>query len=185
VTRGPFAVEVARSLEPALRRFPDVEFVVVGDRAVFEALATDNKRYLPLMDYADYLAEMGDCAVSLSPVEPRRHLETKSDAKFVEAAARGVVTIGSPIVYGRTIRHGETGLLAAAFGDWAPLLAETLADEAGRRRMAEAAWRYVRDQRMFADQIAQRRAWYAELWDRRAELTAAVAARLPGVAAGL
>jgi hypothetical protein len=185
VTRGPYAVEVARALEPTLRQFPEVEFVVVGDQAVFEALATANKRYLPLLGYADYLAEMGRCAVSLSPVEPRAHLETKSDAKFVEAASRGVLTIGSPVVYGRTIRHGETGLLANSVGEWAPRLAEALGDEPGRRRMAEAAWRYVRDQRMFAGQVAERRAWYAELWARRAELNAAVARRLPGEAAAL
>jgi len=182
VTRGPFAVEVARSLAPTLRRFPDVEFVVVGDRAVFEALATANKRFLPLMGYADYLAEMSACAVSLSPVEPRPELATKSDAKFVEAASRGVVTIGSPVVYGRTIRHGDTGLLAATLDDWGPLLTQALADAPARRRMAAAAWRYVRDERMFAAQIAERRAWYEDLWRRRGELNAAVVGRLAELA---
>jgi hypothetical protein len=45
VTRGGFGVEVARSLAPVIAEFPDVEFVVLGDRAVFDALPTTNKVY--------------------------------------------------------------------------------------------------------------------------------------------
>jgi len=185
VQRGAFAQEIARGLAPATAEFPDVEFVVIGDRAVFDALPTQSKRFYEYMPYDDYLRMMATCSISLSPIEGRRHQDTKSDTKFLDAASRGVLTIASPTIYAEVIRHGENGLIAKAPGDWAPLLAGVLRDEAARRRMAEAAWRYVRDYRMFADQIRERRDWYRDLWNRREELNAAVAARLPGLAEAL
>ena len=185
VTRGGFAVEVARSLAPAAESFPDCEWVVIGDRAVFEALPAARKRFVEYVSYDEYLRLMGTCSVSLSPIEGRPHQETKSDVKFVEAASRGVVTLASPTIYAGTIRHRDTGLIAERVEDWAPLLSEALGDEAFRLGMAQRAWSYVREQRMFAGQVAERRRWYQELWARRAELDEALMARLPGLRAAL
>jgi hypothetical protein len=178
VARGPLAVEVARSLGPAIERFPDLEFEVAGDPAVFEALPTDRKRLHGILPYEAYLDLMGTCAVSLSPVDGRPFMDAKSDVKFVEAAARGCVTVASPAIYAATLRHGETGLIARRLEDWAPMLGGLLEDEAERLRLARSAWAYVREERMFADQIADRVAWYRDLWDRREALTAALMARM-------
>jgi len=178
VSRGPFAAETARALAPALAEFPEVEVFVVGDRAVFEAVPTTRKRYFDFLPYDDYLRLMGTCAISLSPIEGRAHQETKSDAKFLDASSRGLLTIASPTIYAETIRHGETGLIARTMDDWAALLAGVLRDEEARRRMARAAWEYVRDNRMFADQARARRDWYRDLWARREALNAAVQERL-------
>lgn len=178
VSRGAFAVETARALAPALARFPEVEVVVVGDRAVFEAVPTGRKRFFDYLPYDDYLRLMGTCAISLSPIEGRRHQETKSDAKFLDAASRGALTIASPTIYAETIRHGETGLIAQGLEDWSPLLAHALGQEAERKRMARNAWEYVRDRRMFADQARARRDWYRDLWARREALNAALLERL-------
>lgn len=174
VSRGPFAARVAASLGPAIEAVPDAEFVVVGDQAVFDALPTERKRFHNYMPFDDYLRLMGTCAVSLSPIEGSEHQETKSDAKFLDAAARGVLTIASPTIYAGVMRHGRNGLIAKTVEDWAPLLAQALGDEAASRTMARNAWDYVAGARMFADQIRYRRDWYQELWDRRAELNAAL-----------
>lgn len=185
LSRGKFAARVAASLGPVTEQFPEVEYVVVGDRAVFEALPTANKHFHDYLPYAAYLDLMATCAVSLSPVEGRLHEDTKSDAKFLDAAARGVVTLASPTIYAETIVHAQTGLIAPRLHNWAPLLADILGDEAARRAMAGRAWDYVRDHRMFAHQAAERAAWYRELWARREELNAGVIARLPGLALAL
>lgn len=182
VSRGGFGVEVARSLAPVVAEFPDVEFVVLGDRAVFDALPTPNKTYEDYLAYEAYLARMASCAVSLSPIEPLPGRETKSDAKFLDAARAGVVTIASPLIYDRVIRHGENGLLAPRLQDWAPLLRQALADPAATRAMGRSAWNYVRAERMFARQVAERREWYRDLWSRRAALNEAALARMPGLA---
>lgn len=181
LSRGKFAARVAASLAPVAQEFPEVEYVVVGDRAVFDALPTPSKSFHDYLPYEAYLDLMASCAVSLSPVEGKLFEDTKSDAKFLDAAARGVVTLASPTIYAETIVHGETGLIAHRLNNWAPLLAQALRDEPARQAMARRAWDYVRDQRMFAHQTAERAAWYRELWARRDELNAGVIARLPGL----
>jgi glycosyltransferase involved in cell wall biosynthesis len=185
VWRGAFAAEVAASLAPAIAEFPEVEYLVIGDRAVFEALPTDRKVFHDYVPFEEYLRLMGTCAISLSPIEGRRHQDTKSDAKFLDAASRGVLTIASPTIYADIIRHGETGLIAPRVEDWAPLLAQALRDEPARRAMARRAWDYVRAERMFAHQIPERRRWYRDLWDRREALTADLIRRVPGLAEAL
>lgn len=182
VTRGGFGVEVARSLAPVAAEFPDLEFVVLGDRAVFDALPTANKAYEDYLPYEAYLARMAQCAVSLSPIEAGPGRDTKSDAKFLDAARAGVVTIASPLIYDRVIRHGENGLLAPRLQDWAPLLRQALADPVRTRAMGRRAWDYVRAERMFARQVAERRDWYRDLWSRREDLNQAALARMPGLA---
>lgn len=181
VTRGPFAARVAATLGPVAEAFSEVEFLVLGDRAVFDALPAANRRFVDYVDYAAYLDLMGTCAVSLSPIEGRPHQDTKSDAKYVEAASRGVVTLASPTIYAASIRHGETGLIAERVEDWAPMLADLLGDEPARRAMARAAWDEVRTTRMFAQQLPERRAWCRSLWDRRDALTEGLMDRLPGL----
>lgn len=183
--RGPFAAEVAASLGPVAAAHPEVEWLVVGDRNVFDALPAVHKELVPYVPYEEYLRLMGTCAVSLSPIEGRRHQDTKSDVKFVEAAARGVLTIASTTIYAETIRHGETGLIAGRVADWAPLLAGVLADERRRQLLARNAWEEVRARRMFARQAPERIAWYRSLWDRRAALTAGLMDRLPGLRAAM
>lgn len=183
--RRQFGMEIMRSLAAIPHEFPDVEFVVVGDRDVFDAIPTERKTYHPEAPYAEYLDIMGSCSISLSPIRDFRLVDTKSDAKFLDASSRSVLTIASPPIYRHTIRHGETGLIAERVEDWAPLLAGVLRDEPLRRRLARGAWEYVRDQRMFHHQLAAREAWYRSLWARRDELNKAVIGRVPGLAAAL
>jgi len=185
VWRGEFAARVVRTLGPVAEEFPEVEFVVVGDRAVFDALPAARKVFHDYVPYETYLQMMGESAVSLSPIEGRLHQDSKSDAKFLDAASHGVLTLASPTIYADTIRHGETGLIAERVEDWAPLLAGALRDEPARLAMAQAAWTYVRDERMFADRMPERLAWYRDLWARREALTAGVVVRLPGLAEAL
>jgi glycosyltransferase involved in cell wall biosynthesis len=181
VLRGRYPVEVARALGPAIEQHPQAEFVVIGDREVFDALPTTAKRYYDYMPFEAYLHLMSECAISLSPIEALPMRDTKSDAKFLDASRAGVLTIASPTIYERTIEHGVNGLLAPQVEHWAPLLARALSDEPWRQGMARRAWAQVRDTRMFADQVAAREDWYRDLWSRRAELNEALMGRMPGL----
>jgi hypothetical protein len=178
VTRGPVAVAVAQALGPAVAAFPDTEFLVVGDRAVFDALPTRRKRFFDYLPYERYLAVLASCGVSLSPLASAPMVETKSDAKFLDAARAGVVTIASPTVYAETITPGETGLIAEQLSDWSARLIELFADPDRHARIGLAAWETVRSRRMFAHQAAERRDWYLDLLARREALNRALAARL-------
>jgi glycosyltransferase involved in cell wall biosynthesis len=179
--RGPYAVDVARSLTQTAALFPDVEFIVVGDDAVFEALPTNNKRRFGTLSYAAYLRAMSQCDICLSPLDYTEEIETKSDAKFLDASRSGLVTIASPTVYARTIVHSENGLIAYTLADWDKLLIEVLGNPLERARIGRAAWNYVRQERMFVHQVDARRAWYQSLWDNRAELNAQLIERAPGL----
>lgn len=181
LARGDFPAQMARSLDATLKAFPDAAFEVVGDRGVFDALPTANKRFHGYMAYEAYLDLMAQCSILLTPLEGA-HYETKSDTKFLDAASRGLSTIASPTAYGASVRHGDNGLIVQGLEGWAPALASLLADPAAAAAMAHRAWSYVRDERMFAHQSARRRDWYAGLMARREALNAAAISRIPGLA---
>ena len=185
VTRGPFAVDCAQALAPVADRFPDVQFVVIGDRAVFDALPGSRKEFHDYRPYDDYLKIMASCEISLSPLQTKPMIDTKSDAKFLDASRAGLLTIGSPAVYREAIIDGETGLIAQDREDWPRLLSAALADPAWRRRMARKAWETVRAERMFAQQVTDRKTWYRSLWARREALTQALYERLPELEAAV
>jgi glycosyltransferase involved in cell wall biosynthesis len=129
-----------------------LKFCVVHDQAFFDALQTPHKTFTPTCDYDAYMTLLGGCEISLMPLEDNPFNRAKSDLKFIEAGACRVAALASDVVYSDSIEDGTTGLL---FRD---------AEELHERRLAY--------------QVADRIAWYRDLWDRRDELTAALLARL-------
>ena len=155
---------------------------VVADRATFDALATPYKRFHPLLPYDDYRALMARCEIAFLPLADTQFNNFKSDLKFVEAGAHGLCCLASPVVYGATIRDGETGLIVRDAEALAASLRGLLADPARMRDIGTAARGWVRENRMLAGQTPRRLAWYRDLWARREELDAALLARAPELA---
>ena len=156
-----------------------LRFEVVHDRAFFDGLRTGRKNFTPTCDHGTYLEILGGAEISFMPLADTAFNRAKSDLKFIEAASCRAVALASPVVYAASIAHGKTGVI---FGDAEELRARLLqlvAFPQLAREIAEAAHAYVRRERMLADQVAARLAWYRELWARRAALTAAVRARVP------
>ena len=154
-----------------------LRFRVVHDEGFFQALETRHKTFTPLCDYDTYLDLLGTSEISLMPLDDTPFNRAKSDLKFIEAGACRVATLASTVVYRHSVVEGETGLLfdgpEAFHRQFLRLTAiPDLALEIGNnaRRMV------IRD-RMLADQVAPRIAWYRDLWRRRAELTEALRAR--------
>lgn len=182
LNRGDFSAAVARALAPAVAAHPDMMFEVVHDRAFFDALPTDRKRFWEAQDYEKYLAVMEACDIALLPLAGDDFELFKSDVKYVECASRGAAVIASPAIYGESVIDGRTGLIAPDLADWAPALLRLLDDEALRGTLARQAWEDVRDHRMFAAQIGPRVDWYRRLWNDRARLHADLLARCPWLA---
>jgi SAM-dependent methyltransferase len=158
-----------------------LSFSVVHDKAFFDALDTPHKRFTPTCDYPAYLHLLGSAEIAFMPLADTAFNRAKSDLKFIEAGAARVTALASPVVYGKMVEHGRTGML---FGDAAELrvcLLRLLAYPEQSRAMADAARHYVADQRMLAYQITERDRWYRSLWQRREELTAALLARMPAL----
>jgi len=178
LNREAYSPAIARRISPVLQRH-GAGCHVIADRAFFDALSIDDKTFDPALDYSSYLAAMRLCQILLSPLEGLPGEEYKSDVKFVEASAQGLATIASPLVYGDTIKHGETGLIAENLDDWPQALDHLLGSAEERRRLARNAWDYVRSRRLFATQANLRVQWYLDLWERREELWRDVEERVP------
>lgn len=175
---APYLAELNRILVTAGARL-SVE--VIFEKETFEALHTTRKRFHPLLPYAQYRALMSRCEIAFMPLADTRFNSFKSDLKFVEAGAHGLACIASPVVYGDTIRHGETGLVVGSPDEFGAALRGLLADPARARAIGDAARGWVAANRMLASQTPQRLAWYRSLWERRAALDAALVARAPEV----
>ena len=178
LNRGAVSARLAACLAPVAASRPQIEFVVVHDRAFFDALGDLRKSFSSALPYAEYLDLMGGCDVALIPMAGGQGQQYKSDIKFVEASSRGLASIVSPMVYARTVRHGETGLIVQDFDAWGGALASLYEDRRLRRALARAARDYVVQNRMFSMQAGQRIAWYQSLWTRRLALNDGLVQRL-------
>ena len=182
LNRGDFAIRLAQSLAPAIAAVPELAFEVVHDRAFFDALPTAQKGFQEVLPYDDYSALLRRCGIALLPLAGAPEELFKSDLKYVEAAAASAAVVASPAVYSATVRDGETGIIAPTLADWAPALIDLATNPGKRCAIARAAWEHVGAERMFASQVAQRMAWYRDLWARRAELNESLVTRTPGLA---
>jgi SAM-dependent methyltransferase len=155
-----------------------LRFQVVHDRLFFETLQTPHKTFTPTCDYETYLRLLGGAEVSFMPLGDTPFNRAKSDLKFIEAGSCRVATLASTVVYGDSVEDGRTGLLFRDPTEFHSRLLRLVAMPDLARELAEAARRYVADQRMLAYQVAPRIAWYRSLWARRDALEAARRARV-------
>ncbi|WP_237216124.1 glycosyltransferase family protein [Falsiroseomonas oryziterrae] len=152
---------------------------VLYDRSAFEALATPHKRFHGVLPYDAYRALMARCEIALLPLDDTFFNRCKSDLKFVEAGSLRLCCLASPVVYGGTVRDGETGIIMRDPAEMAAALRAMLAAPERARAIGDAARGWVTANRMMASQVRTRLAWYRSLWERRAELDAALLSRAP------
>lgn len=181
---------VAAGLRRVIAAHPETHFHVVHDKVFFDALPTEAKTLHPLLDHAAYRRLMAQCQIALMPLAGTTGEDRKSDLKFLEAASLGVAAIVSPLVYGATVTHGRTAMVAAEVDQWPVMLDHLLRNPKRRARIAAAAQALVTGAdggggRMFCHDAAAREGWYRDLVARRSLLTAAAAARVPDLAAAL
>jgi SAM-dependent methyltransferase len=165
----------------AARAGDRLRFRVVHDEGFFQALETPYKSFTPLCDYDTYMDLLGRSEISLMPLDDTPFNRAKSDLKFIEAGACRVASLASSVVYRSSIADGETGLI---FNDpeefHRQFLRLTMIPDLALE-LGNNARRMVREKRMLADQVQPRIAWYRDLWERRAELTEALRARIDGL----
>jgi SAM-dependent methyltransferase len=159
-----------------------LHFSVVHDEAFFNALTTPHKRFTPTCDYAAYMDLLGQCEISLMPLQDNEFNRAKSDLKFIEAGACRVAAVASPTVYGEVIEDGHTGLIFEHPDELRLRLFRLISVPDDARALGDAARDYVERNRMLAYQVKDRLDWYQSLWDRRAALTAGVRYRVPQLA---
>ncbi len=169
----PVLNEVARAVGGRLH------FHVLLDENFYNALETPHKRFDPMADYATYMRMLGEADIAFMPLADTPFNRAKSDLKFIEAGAARVAALASNVVYAGTIQDGKTGMLFSNPAELRAGLLRLLAYPEATRKMADAARAYVAGERMLAYQVEARTQWYRSLWERRAELTEALKARVP------
>ncbi|MEO6785382.1 MAG: glycosyltransferase [Chthoniobacteraceae bacterium] len=106
---------------------------------------------VPLDEVPDEVARFD---INLAPVETgNQFCEAKSELKYFEAALANVVTVASPTApFAASIRHGETGFLAADEAEWYAALKRLVCEPDLRASVARNAfhdvlWRYGPERR--------------------------------------
>ena len=171
---GPINAVAARAGER-------LRFRVVHDEGFFQSLETRNKSFTPLCDYDTYMELLGTSEISLMPLDDTPFNRAKSDLKFIEAGACRVAALASSVVYRDSIVHGETGLIFSDPDEFHRHFLRLTAIPDLALELGNNARRMVSRDRMLADQVRPRVAWYRDLWERRAALTEAIRARIGGL----
>ena len=148
-------------LMPALNEVAEkagdrLRFCVVHDQGFFDALHTPHKQFTPTCDYDTYMALLGQCEISLMPLEDTPFNRAKSDLKFIEAGACRAASLASHIVYADSIEDGHTGLLFRNAEELRDRLLRLVAMPELARDLGDGARHYVAGERMLAYQVAPR-----------------------------
>lgn len=156
-----------------------MEFVVVHDREFFDALP-DNimKEFHPTLPHHRYMALLASCDVALLPLSDSSFNRHKSDLKFIECCAAGVVPICSTVVYAERPVHRSIGVFADKPADWRSALVGLCSDTKDIMRRRAIGLVYVKQERMHNQQVVARESYYRQLLAQRVELETQRIARI-------
>jgi len=143
-----------------------IETWIIGDPEIFESIESPRKRLLPLLPRPEYMKFLGAIDLSIMPLRDSVFNRSKSDIKYLESAAMGTPVLASDLVYGRTIRDGETGLVFRNADEFVSGLERLVSDRPFAQRLARAAHAYVSENRL-VDQHARRWAAVYKDWHAR------------------
>ena len=155
----------------------DWRLLVVGDKSIWSALATENKEFFDILPYDQYLDVMRRADVALLPCADSPVNAHKSNLKFLEAASTGTLAIASRNVYGSSVSPGSTGFLFGTPEELAAVLRQVdrHPDLDAVRRQAYEQTR--RDHCLFSS-VDSTIELYRDLYSRYDELDGALRERL-------
>lgn len=178
-------------LVPTLNKFAKqygnkLAFKILARKNLFDAIDSPNKSFVgdlkqfdgQFVSYDTYEAAIRSSDIALLPLRDNEFNRAKSDLKFIECAANGCVVLASPTVYADVVEEGITGFIYRDGREFANKLNTLIRNRNMRREVAEAAYSYVRYERLMSQHYEERLDWYRELLARLPELTAEAQARV-------
>jgi tetratricopeptide (TPR) repeat protein len=157
---------VAPLLQKWLEDHPDVHLAVMSGEAArpFLRLPPERYHFRPGGSLADYLHFLGRLDVGLAPLLPSDYNRGRSDVKFLEYAACGVVGVYADLEpYRGSVSAGETGLLYRSEPELLTCLDRLVADAALRRSIRARAHAHVAAHRLIDLHVGERLAFYRSL----------------------
>jgi len=167
-------------IQHAARQLADkVEFLVVHDRAFFDALPpSPANRFRPTLAYPAYAEALRGCDIALLPLADTPFNRMKSDLKLVECLAAGVVPVCSPTVYATDTAHHGLALFARTAAEWAAALIALCNAPSRIAALRAKGVEHVARHRLHAHQAAPRAAHFRALLAARPALEQARRQRL-------
>jgi len=132
-----------------LREFPHTQLVVGGDAQVyqlFDSLPESRRLFLPPVQTDDYPYLLGQVDILLVPMRDTPFNRCQSDRRLVEAGARRLPWIASPIPAFITWETG--GLIADTPDEWFSHLNQLILDPDLRSTLGQAGWRKAESREM-------------------------------------
>ncbi len=160
---------IAPALIAWLQRHPQARLEIMADpsmAALFESVAPEQFEFRQAGSLAHYLQWLATLDIGLAPLLPTPYNQCRSDIKFLEYAAHGVLPVLQRLEPYAKVRDGETGFL---FDDPQHLLTvlDALAGApALRQRVADAAHAYLHSQRRIEQHAQQRLDFYRQQMTR-------------------
>jgi tetratricopeptide (TPR) repeat protein len=154
---------VAPALCGWLQATPGVRLEIMGDPALaglFEAAPAERFRFHRAGSLAHYLQWLQGLDIGLAPLLPTDYNRCRSDVKFLEYAAHGVVPVLQRLDPYAHVVEGVTGFLFADSAQMLSVLDRLVVSPALRREVAAAAYGHVACQRRLDDHIGERLAFY-------------------------
>jgi tetratricopeptide (TPR) repeat protein len=157
---------VAPALTAWLLDHPEVRLHMMCDPqifACFDRVPSDQKRHFPTGPLEAYEAFLDTVDIGFAPIEERGFNLCRSDVKFLEYCAHGVVTVAARVgPYAQSVVDGETGLLYDGVEGLIEAM-DTLAQDPERvLGLRSAAYAYVRDGRQETHHVQARLAFFEE-----------------------
>lgn len=178
-------------LLPILNRFAKqygkkIAFKILARKNLFDALESENKTFIgdlkkydgQFVSYDVYEEAIRSSDIALLPLRDNEFNRSKSDLKFIECAGNGTVVLASPVVYSKSIEEGRTGFIYRDDREFVTKLNLLVRNKNLRRMVAEAAYAYVKRERLMSQHYMERLEWYRELLTRLPELTAQAEKRI-------
>jgi len=135
-------LEAAEGLQQLLEERPYLVFRIIGELqipATYQHLSRQIER-IPTRTYADYLAVLSECHISLAPLAEGVFNDCKSNIKWLEAAALGIPSVCSPRKeFNDAIINGSTGFLCQNSMEWKNALTTLVDDPELRQRIGAKA----------------------------------------------
>lgn len=130
-------VFIRRYIVRIIREFPNTRMVVIGNPQsyrLFDSLPESRRLYLPAVDHEEYPHLLGQLDILMVPMRNTPFNLTQPDTLLMEAGAKGVPWLASPIP--SFLRWQRGGLIAEAQEDWHLHLRTLVMDEELRRKLA-------------------------------------------------
>jgi len=164
--------EVAPSLLSMFEHYADdIEIEVILDKRFYEQLPTTvAARFHPLVSFEQYQQLLSSCDLALLPLRDTEFNRCKSDLKFIECCAAGVIPVCSRVVYGEEEDHLAIGVFPDSVDAWGKAIEALITDSKVLQHKKKLARDYVVTKRLHAQGVSERETWYRSLLSQRVEL---------------